>query len=95
MKKSNLIFSLIFAILLCVPSSGKAENPAAVSLAGSWKIIPSGKPEAVKPHFNDTQYPEIMIPGTWPGYLDRNENLSAIICLRKKLPYRKTSGKNS
>jgi hypothetical protein len=71
------------ALVLC--SSGTGNGHPCLDLSGRWKLIEGGFTAAADPAYDDPAAYEVTVPGSWGGILPRNENLTAMIWLRKKV----------
>ncbi len=73
---------LAAAFISCAAFSGD-EYPF-LKLSGSWKLIEGGAMAPADPRYDDSAAKEVVIPGSWDSVLEKNEDLTSTIWLRKK-----------
>ena len=75
--------------LLCLAAagacSGAREGGERVGLAGTWKLVPRDDPGARLPDYDDSGAMDIELPGSWPGLMEGNDDLTATVWLRKRI----------
>ena len=83
--KINKIFTFAILCVILLSCSNNAEQQKdTIDLSGKWKII-EAVDEAYDPAFDDSKYPEIIIPGTWTHLLLKNKNMTSTVLLRKSI----------
>ncbi len=84
-KMKKYIFTLLLVPFICGCSGSSDNNRHAIDLSGSWRIIESDSIDCASPSYDDSGFPGIKIPGNWLAVLEKNENLTSIVWLRKKV----------
>jgi len=87
MHKNKLFSRILFAALLIagLSCSNESQIDNSIALTGNWKIIKSDNIENSLPYFNDSDKPEITMPGNWSSIIRENDNLTSTVWLRKKI----------
>jgi len=74
---------MLVLVTACTAEQDKGVN--AINLAGPWKIIMTDSRENALPDFNDGHYADQVVPGDWGRTMEKNDDLTSTIWLRKKV----------
>ncbi len=85
----KLNVSIIPALILLLVTAGSCGGTGAttsdfIDLSGKWKIIEAGDNAPAALGYNDSMAEEITIPGDWKHVLEKNDDLTATLWIRKK-----------
>jgi AraC-like DNA-binding protein len=83
LNRAGYIIILICLLGLAISCSAGQAGAGTVDLSGTWKLIPRDIPEARSAGFDDTDSPEIPIPGSWTYFITENNDLTSTVWLRR------------
>lgn len=77
--------SFLMLVLMTACTTEHDTGINALNLSGLWKIIITDSPEYASPDFDDSRFPGQVIPGDWGRTIEKNDDLTSTIWLRKKV----------
>jgi AraC-like DNA-binding protein len=76
-----VIITVLFSALSC----GIREGAGVIDLSGRWELIHGDDPAFAHDSRPVPAPEEIILPGYWPGAMNRNRDMTAYLWLRKKI----------
>jgi len=81
----SILLITLFPLIFGCSAETDGEDSRSINISGQWKIIEKDAPGNESIRLEDSNFPDIVIPGNWLDILKKNKDLSAKVWIRKKI----------